>query len=183
MVDCKRFLEEYSDFRDGLLPIEVYLDFEAHLEGCASCARYDRVVARGASLLRDLPGVEPSDDFLPRLQHRIHHLEDAVRGPGRSGSGLSASVALSVAALLALAAWAPVLRPGEATQRLPAVAARAPLQDPGFPQHLFVSASLLMHATLLHRDLATEASPRDDHLLFGYIPAGAPAVVRTAALD
>ena len=43
MVDCARFLDEYSDYRDGLLPTEVLAEFEGHLGSCASCARYDRV--------------------------------------------------------------------------------------------------------------------------------------------
>jgi len=177
MVDCDRFLEEYSDFRDGLLGREEGGEFEAHLRACATCARYDRVVRRGAQLYRDLPELQVSDDFMERLQHRIHHVEEEMRAPTRYASGISASAVLSIAAVLALAAWLPVLRPEPGVPALPAVAAHPPAE--GEPR-LFVSAQLLAHRVLLHRD---EPPAADEHVLFEHVPVGAPAAIRTALLD
>lgn len=178
-MDCERFLDGYSDFRDGLLPLEASREFEAHLRSCGACARYDRVVDRGARLCRDLPELEPSSDFAARLRERIDRGEPDAWVPGRSSSELSASAALSIAAVLAVAAWLPVLQGEDGTpERLPAVAARAPQPAAEHPP-LFVSAPALTHGALLDRGW----TQHDEHLLFGYIPLGAPVAIRTAALD
>lgn len=172
MVDCARFLDDYSDFRDGFLAPGEIRAFEAHLAACPSCARYDRVVDRGARLFADLPEIEPSDDFAARLQHRIFHVEEEMRAPGRSASGVPATAVLSIAAALALAAWLPVLRPDSGAYRLPAVSARAPGAE--LPP-LLVAGPLLVHTAVLHRDLEPEAlQARDNHLLFRYYPVGNP---------
>ncbi|MDP9348293.1 MAG: zf-HC2 domain-containing protein, partial [Gemmatimonadota bacterium] len=80
-MDCEQFLDGYSDFRDGLLPFEDAVEFEIHLDACESCGRYDRVLRRGADLCRDLPEVEASEDFRARLQDRLHHVAEEMRGP------------------------------------------------------------------------------------------------------
>lgn len=173
MVDCARFLDEYSEFRDGSLAPEESREFEAHLSGCASCARYDRVVSRGAGIFRSLPELQPSEDFAARLQHRIFHVEDEMRAPGRSFSGVPTPAVLSIAAVLAMAAFLPVLRPvADELHSLPAVVARAPGAD--LPP-LFVAGPLLAHTAVLHGNL--EPPPphaRDNHLLFRYYPIGVP---------
>jgi hypothetical protein len=176
-MDCQRFLEGYSDFRDGLLPFEAAVEFEIHLDACASCGRYDRVVRRGASLYRDLPAVEPSEGFGARLQHRIH-LEEEMQEPGRSASGIPASAALSIAAAVALFAWLPVVREDGGPEHLPAVAARAPQP----PAELLVSGAALTHRAILDREGKAGATGHD-HLLFGYFPVGAPSAIRIAAAD
>ncbi len=172
MVDCARFLDEYSEFRDGFLAPEESREFEAHLTSCPSCARYDRVVARGGHIFRDLPELQPSEDFAARLQHRIFHLEDEMRAPGRTFSGVPTSAVLSIAAVLALAAWLPVLQPQDRLYHLPAVMASAPRGE--FPP-LLVAGPLLAHTTVLHRELEHGISPaRDNHVLFHYYPIGVP---------
>jgi hypothetical protein len=176
-MDCEEFLNGYSDFRDGLLPFEAAVEFEIHLDACGSCGRYDRVVRHGAELCRDLPEVELSGDFRARLQDRLLDVEEEMRGPARSASGLPASAALSIAAAVALAAWLPAVREGGSPAHLPAVAARAP-QPTG---ELLVAGALLAHRALLHREAHPAAG--DDHLLFGYFPVAAPAAVRIAAAD
>lgn len=173
MVDCARFLDEYSEFRDGFLSPEESREFEAHLAACASCTRYDRVVDRGARVFRDLPELVPSEDFAARLQHRIFHLEDEMRTPDRRFSGVPTPAVLSIAAVLATAAFLPVLRPvTDGLYSLPAVSARAPGSD--LPP-LFVAGPLLAHTAVLHPDLEPAAlQARDNHLLFRYYPIGVP---------
>ncbi|HEX2190572.1 MAG TPA: zf-HC2 domain-containing protein [Longimicrobiaceae bacterium] len=166
MVDCARFLDEYSDFRDGLLAPGEHRAFEAHLAACASCARYDRVVEQGAGIFRGLPELEPSEDFAARLQHRLFHVEEEMRAPGRSASGAPTPAVLSIAAALALAAWIPALRPATGIFELPAVAARAPGAE--LPP-LLMAGPLLAHASMLHPDAPAD---RDNHLLFRYNPVG-----------
>jgi anti-sigma factor RsiW len=72
-MDCNDFLDRHSDFHDddlGELPDRA--EFERHLSSCPACARYHRVVAQGALLLRELPGPAFREDFRDRLQHRLY---------------------------------------------------------------------------------------------------------------
>src|SRR5690606_20193659 len=84
------------------------------------------------------------DDFLPRLQHRIYHLEDERAGfTSRGGSGGSAGFALVAAALIALAALSPLLHSRPAVLELPPVAAGAPEVHEAVPA-LFREGPLLI---------------------------------------
>jgi len=123
-MTCQEFLARYSDYLDEMLdPVEA-ARMHHHLVGCASCARYDRVVRRGLELVRELPVVEPSPDFEPRLQHRLFHVRD--ERVDERASGASAVVALAIAGMLAAIAWSPLLREEPLTIDLPAIQARAP---------------------------------------------------------
>lgn len=105
-MDCTEFLTRHSDLADGV-PAGDRARFEEHLTRCPSCARYDRVVRQGIQLCRELPRIEPSGDFLPRLQHKIYHLEDELaRRPAFTGSTV-----LAVVLILGFvtAAWLPAL--------------------------------------------------------------------------
>src|SRR5690606_36943671 len=133
MVDCSTFLDDYSEFRDGLLGRELERSFRDHLEACPACARYDRVIEQGTRLFRDLPPVEPSHDFVPRPQHRLFHLEEEMRRPGRAGSGASVAFTLAIAAVIGASAWMPAMRPRPAEFHLPPVLAHAPHRVPVGP--------------------------------------------------
>lgn len=142
MVECSQFLDDYSAFRDGLLAREVERSYREHLAACPSCARYDRVIEQGARLFRDLPPVEPSQDFVPRLQHRLFHLEEEMRRPGRLGSGTPVAFTLALAAVIGASAWAPAMRPRPAEFHLPPVLAHAPHRIEGV-RVLFQPAPML----------------------------------------
>lgn len=172
MLDCSQFLEGYSDFRDGLLGDSVREAFQAHMAACQSCSRYDRVVCRGAELFRNLPQLECSDDFLPRLQHRIFHLDDELRGLGRHASGTSATLTFTIAALFALAAWLPALRTAPSPVQLPPVAARAP-QPPVEASTLFRPGPLLAPERTATREWNALTAPAAHNLFFRYSPLGA----------
>jgi hypothetical protein len=70
-MNCRDFLHRYSDYDDSLLDAVELESFRSHLAGCASCARYDRVLRKGRMLARHHTTVAPGEDFLPRLQHRL----------------------------------------------------------------------------------------------------------------
>lgn len=108
-MTCQEFLARHLEYTDESLPLEEAARWRDHMASCPSCARYDRVVRRGLSLLRTLPEVEPSEDFFPRLQHRLYHLDDESQDGSRA-SGTSAVVSLAIAGVLALLAWSPLLR-------------------------------------------------------------------------
>jgi anti-sigma factor RsiW len=131
MMDCGTFLDGYSEYRDDLLPLPERAAFEAHLRGCDSCARYDRVVAGGVRVLHSLPELEVSDDFMDRLQHRLWHVEDELatarrrraRPLRRTAAGAVAMAAAvgGVALLPQLPSW-----PAPTVTMLPSVSAAAP---------------------------------------------------------
>lgn len=111
MVDCETFLAEYSALRDGLVSEGLRVALEAHRDGCSACARYDRVIRGGTRLVREQPALEVSDDFLARLEGRLYEvdLERVVEARYAGAGAGTATVTLSVAALIAAAAWMPVV--------------------------------------------------------------------------
>jgi anti-sigma factor RsiW len=110
MTSCERFLAGYSAFRDDVLPWEERVEMEVHLDECPSCARYDRVVSRGAEVYRELPQLEVSEDFAARLQHRIYTEDlEAVRARNASRSA-TAVATMGMAAALAAAVSVPLVR-------------------------------------------------------------------------
>jgi len=96
---CTDFLRVYSDYRDGLLsdPGLAYAA-ERHLRECVRCARHDRAVSCGVSVLRAAPEIEPSRSFNRQLRWRLRAA--APLGPFPATGRLAASVL--VAAGLAL---------------------------------------------------------------------------------
>ena len=111
MMSCEWFLAGYSAFRDDALPWEERVEFEVHMDECDSCARYHRVVSRGAEVYRELPELEVSDDFAARLQHRIFSEDlEAARARNERRSAGAALASLGVAAAIAAAAWVPLVR-------------------------------------------------------------------------
>lgn len=109
-MTCSEFIEGFSEFYDGTGDPAVMQDAEDHLGSCGSCRRYHDVFDRGRALLRSFPEIDVTDDFHPRLQHRIYHIEDEnALGGGRSGSATTAATAVGMALLLVAAAWAPSL--------------------------------------------------------------------------
>ena len=132
MMDCGTFLDGYSDFRDGMLMLPERVAFEAHLRDCASCARYDRVVDGGARVLRDLPELEVSGDFMERLQHRIWHEQDDMAAArarrSRRSSRRVAAAGMAAAASVAAVALVPGVysRFAPTVTMLPSAAASAP---------------------------------------------------------
>jgi hypothetical protein len=111
-MTCKEFLEIHSEYVDGVLaPAEVRRCL-AHAEQCAACARYDRVVRKGAELFAGLPGLEPRADLL----HKVHQRTAAIEREPRM-EGLAWAV--SVAAALAIIAWSPMFRSVLDTESVP----------------------------------------------------------------
>ena len=105
VMDCEEFLQGYSDYSDRLRTPEQLRDFESHMRQCQTCARYDRVVRQGIDLFRQLPRPDTSPDFLPRLRHRLYHIDDHTVLGSRLGGGV-ALVAMAAVGLLAIV-WLP----------------------------------------------------------------------------
>lgn len=113
MLSCETYLAEYSSLRDGFASRSRREALEAHGAACPSCARYDRVIVRGTQLCRDLPDIEPSPEFMGRLQERLIEVDaEAELQTARARSQGTSIVATGlIAASIALFAWIPALRP------------------------------------------------------------------------
>ena len=134
-MECSEFLSRFSDFYDGSPDPRFRQLFEAHVEHCEKCARYERAVANGAALLRTLPRIEPSESFRPALEHRLFHLEDdnaLLRAAG--SSAVPVLTAVGVAILLAIIAWSPTLGRSTAQVALaPIIVSGPPAPEPASP--------------------------------------------------
>lgn len=125
-MDCKEFVERFTDYYDGVARSEDSSEMETHLASCDSCSRYRNVLEQGSSLLRSLPEPELRDDFAPRLEHRLYHVQDE-RAFEPAASGAPALTVLGIAILLTAMAWTPLLRDSAPQVELaPIIVDRAP---------------------------------------------------------
>lgn len=124
---CDEILTLHSDYLDGLLAAHEAARIQWHLSQCTSCARYDRIVRRSLDMVRELPEVQPSDDFEERLQHRIYHVQDgeAIAEPRAAGG----AAALAVASVIALLAWSPLMFSERDGEPAAAVVAASPERE------------------------------------------------------
>jgi hypothetical protein len=122
---CEEFLQDYSDYCDGLMCAERRAEFEGHLATCPGCARYDRVLQRGVELLKALPAEGADDDFMPRLVHRLYNVDEGLHPAAHRFAGGAALVGVAAVGLLALF-WLPFAGSVPLELELEPVSARAP---------------------------------------------------------
>jgi hypothetical protein len=173
MVSCEEFRSEYSDYRDGLMSLPRRVEADAHLERCEGCARYDRLIGAGIAELKTLPDLSPSYDFLDRLQHRIHHLQEERSFWSRSTlSGTSSGFVALLVVLIGGAAWLPVLRAKPALIELPAVTAHAPHRIDAV--HSLFRSGPLLDSPSRHSPSRYSALPNSfpSTVFFRYTPLG-----------
>lgn len=166
-MTCSDFLSEFSEFHDGNAPEDKREAFAAHLASCPSCRRYRDVVERGVELLRSLPPQFPRDDFRPRLQHAIYHV-DAERARRRSSSSLAGTGAMTLVAAVAILAgilWTPVLfEEGSAVELPPVVVNTPPATSPASREAPAAVRSSAQPASFLDSNLWAQPNT----LLFEY---------------
>src|SRR5213083_865111 len=130
-MTCAEFLEQYTDFRDGLITAPRELRrFERHLVRCAGCGRYDAAVRRSVLALQAAGTIEPSRDFRRRLDARLERERRAAREV-QASAGVAA--ALVLAAALAMLALEGGRRPEVARPVLPPVPLPNPVVQAGVP--------------------------------------------------
>jgi hypothetical protein len=126
-MTCQEYLALYSELLDERLDSVKQARCREHMQGCSSCANYDRVMRRGLQLIHEAPEILPSPDFHLRLQHRLFHLQDDL-GQNDRFAAAGAAVALAVAGLIALAAWSPFLQMADETPAAALVADAPPAE-------------------------------------------------------
>lgn len=118
-MDCRNFRDQYSAFIDGALSDAESVAMQVHLAECETCARRDIAMRRGLLVLRNLPAIEPSADFLDRLNHRLSQVKQAdARAAAYRGPGVGSFMALAAGVLAAGFAAAALLNVATPTPEL-----------------------------------------------------------------
>ena len=99
-MDCREFRSKHVAYVDDLLAAVDMEGMRAHLGRCSACARQDTAVRRSLLLVHNLPPIEPSPDFMRRLNARLAEIGPAPRYAAR------ASLFFSMPAMGAFAAVA-----------------------------------------------------------------------------
>ena len=105
MLSCKEVLARHSEYIDGEMAPPDTEKWRTHLATCTVCARYDRVLRKGVSLLAAKPELEPEPEFMLHLRYRL--ADEARRQEMPISNHMGAAV--SVMAVLALVAWIPMM--------------------------------------------------------------------------
>jgi hypothetical protein len=130
-MDCREFRKKHVAFVDDFLPAVEMDAMQRHVRMCSRCSRRDTVVRRSLLVVRNLPTIEPSPDFMARLNARLQEVGPVSRveyAPTRSplpSLGVFAILAAGVVAIGYVTIHTTrSFRPEAAT--LPAVVASAP---------------------------------------------------------
>jgi hypothetical protein len=73
-MDCRQFREKHVAFVDDVLPATEMREMHHHRVVCARCSRQDTAIRRSLLLVRNLPQIEPSPEFVARLNERLAQL-------------------------------------------------------------------------------------------------------------
>jgi len=108
-MTCSKYFKNFSDLIDGHTAKEDVRAFEEHLNECSACSRHRRVIEQGSALLRALPRPKLSENFVPKLRHRLYHVDDqhSLRSPA---SVAMPAALLATAVVLMIVSWLPILR-------------------------------------------------------------------------
>ena len=77
-MDCRHFRNQHLAFLDDALPDVELVAMQRHLTECEACARHDTAVRRGLLVFRNLPPIEPSENFAARLAARLEQARREV---------------------------------------------------------------------------------------------------------
>ena len=78
-MDCREFRNKHVAFVDDVLPAAEMRVMERHRASCLRCSRHDTSIRRSLLLVRNLPPIEPSPDFMIRLNQRLEGLGSEAR--------------------------------------------------------------------------------------------------------
>lgn len=78
-MDCREFRNKHVAFVDDLLSAAEMRTMHEHVIGCSRCSRHDTAIRRSLLIVRNLPPIEPSPEFLERLNARLAQLDPTQR--------------------------------------------------------------------------------------------------------
>src|SRR5438477_1566283 len=104
---CREFRNKHVAYVDDVLPSIEMEAMRRHAGECARCAKQDTLVRRSLLLVRNLPAVEPSPDFMRRLNARLAERPDidAELAWSRGRVSGAARIATTIAAGLLLVSY------------------------------------------------------------------------------
>ena len=108
-MDCREFRNKHVGYVDDLLPAVEMDAMQQHLAFCSRCSRQDTAIRRSLMLVRNLPTIEPSAEFIARLNARLENLGPASRidlvapRPYLPSVGAFAALAAGIAAVAYMA--------------------------------------------------------------------------------
>jgi len=134
-MDCREFGKKHLAFVDDTLSAVDTAAMRRHLQVCTCCARLDTRIRRGLLLARNLPVVQPSPDFLERLNARLREVGPIDRYPAAPvyralSVGTFSAVAAAVITVALLASALLGGDPRDEVLRLPPVVASMPEPEP-----------------------------------------------------
>jgi anti-sigma factor RsiW len=100
-MDCGTFRDNHAAYIDGVASSVELGVLQRHAAECAACAAHDAAVRRAILLFRNMPPIQPSPDFAPRLRARLRQARAeqrraALAGQQRHrGPGVAAFVGLA----------------------------------------------------------------------------------------
>jgi hypothetical protein len=104
-MDCREFRDNHVAFVDDVLSAIETRAMQDHRDVCQRCARKDAAVRRGLLLIRSLPSVEPSPDFMIRLEARLRNVRSDAAYVGGGASFGVVQTFLAVAAGIAIVSY------------------------------------------------------------------------------
>jgi putative zinc finger protein len=159
-MDCREFRAKHVAFVDDTLSLVDMEAMQRHLRVCSQCARRDTAVRRSLLVVRNLPEIEPSADFMSRLNARLAecastHATDRVFAPS-IGAFATIAAGVALATYFALGVSARFEAPSE-IRLAPVVASipepmPSPMNDPAFVASM--SAGMPMWPAVLMMDQA-----------------------------
>jgi hypothetical protein len=135
-MDCREFKKKHLGFIDDTLSAVDTVAMQRHVEVCCRCERHDTRIRRGLLLARNLPLIQPSADFMDRLNARLLEIGpiDRYGASTRPYRGFSvaafSAVAASIMAVLLFAGAMLWDDPRNSDLRLPPVVASVPESEP-----------------------------------------------------
>ena len=109
-MNCLQAAEHFSAYFENTLDYQALRGFEAHLTACEACQHEYARFQESVKAVRQLPQIEPSPDFMPKLLERLakerrefggiqeivatgwHRLQDIFRRPRWAFSGVVALI-------------------------------------------------------------------------------------------
>ncbi len=132
-MNCREFRKKHLAFVDGMMNDWQTGEMYGHLGHCERCERLDIAVRRGLLVARNLPLIQPSRDFMPRLEARLREQHRVLAPPSRHGKVAQMGVAVAALAVISAVAVRLTQQPEARTMADSAVAIMVSAQE----SHLF----------------------------------------------
>ena len=136
-MDCREFRNKHVMFVDDLLPAVDMTAMQQHLDKCLRCSRQHTSIRRSLLVVRNLPPIEPSPEFMARLNARLEELGPPSRvdlvapRPYLPSVGAYAALAAGVIAVAYMTVETTLYYAPDRDTRVNAIAATAPALTPG----------------------------------------------------